>query len=102
MNQKKFGTFAGVLTPSILTILGVMMYLRFGTVVGNAGLASLACVGGGDYFFDFSTFANYWNNSFRVFPTVLIDNYIDLEIVSFDMTMIIWNVKWLLGLFYSR
>lgn len=37
-NQKKFGTFSGVFTPSILTILGVMMYLRFGTVVGNAGL----------------------------------------------------------------
>ncbi|MGD1922190.1 MAG: Na-K-Cl cotransporter, partial [Pleurocapsa sp.] len=32
------GTFGGVLTPSILTILGVIMYLRFGWVVGNAGL----------------------------------------------------------------
>jgi amino acid transporter len=36
--QKKFGTFAGVFTPSILTILGVIMYLRLGWVVGNAGL----------------------------------------------------------------
>ncbi|MFH2006718.1 MAG: Na-K-Cl cotransporter [bacterium] len=35
----KFGTFAGVFTPSILTILGVIMYLRFGWVVGQAGLA---------------------------------------------------------------
>jgi amino acid transporter len=35
---KKFGTFAGVFTPSILTILGVIMYLRMGWVVGNAGL----------------------------------------------------------------
>ena len=35
---KKFGTFAGVFTPSILTILGVIMYLRLGWVVGNAGL----------------------------------------------------------------
>lgn len=34
----KFGTFAGVFTPSILTILGVIMYLRFGWVVGHAGL----------------------------------------------------------------
>jgi amino acid transporter len=33
-----FGTFAGVYTPSILTILGVIMYLRFGWVVGNVGL----------------------------------------------------------------
>ncbi|MEO1652662.1 MAG: hypothetical protein AAFU64_03875 [Bacteroidota bacterium] len=35
---KKFGTFAGVFTPSLLTILGVIMYLRLGWVVGEAGL----------------------------------------------------------------
>ena len=35
---KKLGTFGGVYTPSILTILGVIMYLRFGWVVGNVGL----------------------------------------------------------------
>ena len=32
--QKKFGTFSGVLTPSLLTILGVIMYMRLGSVVG--------------------------------------------------------------------
>ncbi|MEE8147671.1 MAG: hypothetical protein V3T24_08710, partial [Longimicrobiales bacterium] len=32
------GTFGGVFTPSLLTILGVIMYLRFGWVVGNVGL----------------------------------------------------------------
>ncbi len=31
-------TFGGVFTPSILTILGVIMYLRFGWVIGNVGL----------------------------------------------------------------
>ncbi len=36
--KKKFGTFEGVFTPSILTILGVIMYMRLGWVVGNAGL----------------------------------------------------------------
>jgi len=36
--KKKFGTFAGVFTPSILTILGVIMYMRLGWVVGNSGL----------------------------------------------------------------
>ena len=36
---KKFGSFSGVFTPSILTILGVIMYLRLGWVVGVAGLA---------------------------------------------------------------
>lgn len=35
---KKFGTFAGVFTPALLTILGVIMYLRMGWVVGSAGL----------------------------------------------------------------
>ena len=32
------GTFAGVFTPSILTILGIILFLRLGYVVGNAGL----------------------------------------------------------------
>ena len=36
----RLGTFLGVFTPSMLTILGVIMYLRFGWVVGNAGLAN--------------------------------------------------------------
>jgi amino acid transporter len=35
---EKFGTFLGVYTPSVLTILGLIMYLRFGWVVGNVGL----------------------------------------------------------------
>ncbi|MBW2525987.1 MAG: hypothetical protein JRI23_17535, partial [Deltaproteobacteria bacterium] len=34
----KFGTFTGVFTPTLLTILGVIMYVRLGWVVGNAGL----------------------------------------------------------------
>ncbi len=36
--ESGLGTFGGVFTPSILTILGVIMYLRFGWVVGNVGL----------------------------------------------------------------
>ncbi len=36
--QKGFGTFKGVYLPSILTILGVIMYLRMGWVAGNVGL----------------------------------------------------------------
>ncbi len=38
--ERGLGTFGGVYTPSILTILGVIMYLRFGWVVGNVGLVS--------------------------------------------------------------
>ncbi|NNL76065.1 MAG: hypothetical protein HKO68_06995, partial [Desulfobacterales bacterium] len=33
------GTFAGVFTPSVLTILGIILFLRLGFVIGNAGLA---------------------------------------------------------------
>lgn len=35
---RRFGTFSGVFTPTVLTILGVIMYLRLTWVVGNAGL----------------------------------------------------------------
>lgn len=41
----KLGTFLGVFTPTVLTILGVILYLRLGWVVGNAGtLGTLAIV----------------------------------------------------------
>lgn len=42
--EKKFGTFAGVFTPSVLTILGVIMYLRMGWVVGNVGLTGTVLI----------------------------------------------------------
>lgn len=34
----KLGTFAGVFTPSILTILGIILFLRLGFVIGSSGL----------------------------------------------------------------
>lgn len=43
--DRKLGTFLGVFTPSILTILGVVLFLRTGWVVGQVGLgATLAIV----------------------------------------------------------
>lgn len=42
---RQFGTFGGVFTPTLLTILGVIMYLREGWVIGNAGfLGGLAII----------------------------------------------------------
>ena len=35
---KKLGTFLGVYTPTILTIFGVIMYMRAGSLVGTVGL----------------------------------------------------------------
>ncbi len=34
----RFGTFGGVFTPNVLTILGVIMFLRFGQITGQAGV----------------------------------------------------------------
>lgn len=34
---KRFGTFGGVFTPSVLTILGVILFLRYAQVLGYAG-----------------------------------------------------------------
>ncbi len=42
----RFGTFTGVFTPTLLTILGVIMYVRMGWVVGNAGLGGALLVMG--------------------------------------------------------
>ena len=38
MGIRRFGTFEGVFTPTILTIIGVILYLRLGWVVGQLGL----------------------------------------------------------------
>lgn len=38
LRHGSLGTFAGVFTPSILTILGIILFLRLGYVVGSAGL----------------------------------------------------------------
>jgi amino acid transporter len=44
--QGRFGTFGGVFTPCVLTILGVIMFMRTGYVVGYTGLwLALAILG---------------------------------------------------------
>ncbi|MEQ8676857.1 MAG: amino acid permease [Aggregatilineales bacterium] len=37
-SSARFGTFSGVFTPNILTILGIILFLRLGEVAGNGGL----------------------------------------------------------------
>jgi amino acid transporter len=42
--HQALGTFIGVYTPTLLTILGVILYLRLGWVVGHAGLWKSLCI----------------------------------------------------------
>jgi amino acid transporter len=37
---RRFGTFGGVFVPNVLTILGIILFMRTGWVVGNAGLTN--------------------------------------------------------------
>ena len=45
-------------------------------VINNSGQSSFAGTFGGNYNFTHSTIANYWDNSFRQFPSVLLNNFI--------------------------
>ena len=48
-------------------------------VVGNSGISNLWLRQGGNYSFTHSTFANYWDQSFRNTPAVQIDNFLETE-----------------------
>ena len=76
-------------------------------VINNSGQASLAIELGGRYNFKHASFANYWNNSFRSFPAVLISNFLDLSesqrltenlIANFSNSIIYGNERLELGL----
>ncbi len=44
--KARFGTFAGVFTPNVLTILGIIYFLRLGWVTGQAGLVGALIIVG--------------------------------------------------------
>lgn len=48
-------------------------------VINNSGLSSFAGTLGGSYNFTHCTFANYWRNGFRQFPSVLLNNFVEEE-----------------------
>jgi len=48
-------------------------------VVNNSGQASVNLSLGGRYSFKHSTIANYWRNSFRQFPALLIENQLETQ-----------------------
>ena len=45
-------------------------------VINNSGLSSFAGTLGGKYNFTHSTIVNYWDNGFRQFPAVLLNNFV--------------------------
>jgi len=45
-------------------------------VINNSGLSSFAGTLGGKYNFTHSTIANYWDDGFRQFPAVLLNNFV--------------------------
>ena len=44
VHRNQFGTFGGVFTPTVLTILGVIMFMRAGFVVGQAGILGAGAI----------------------------------------------------------
>jgi hypothetical protein len=57
-------------------------------VINNTGQTSFAATYGGKYNLTHCTIANYWNNSFRQFPALLVNNFLDTEDTRFitDLT----------------
>jgi len=52
-------------------------------VISNSGQTSLSCSLGGKYTFNHCTFANYWTNGFRSFPSVVLDNVLQVSETEF-------------------
>ncbi|EGV42728.1 hypothetical protein BZARG_2504 [Bizionia argentinensis JUB59] len=57
-------------------------------VINNSGQSSFAGTEGGKYNFTHCTIANYWNNSFRQFPALLLNNFRETAdaVYLFDLT----------------
>lgn len=51
-------------------------------VINNSGQSSFAGTVGGKYNFTHCTIANYWNNSFREFPSVLLNDFAQIDATS--------------------
>ncbi|MEW4925633.1 hypothetical protein [Algibacter sp. 2305UL17-15] len=70
-------------------------------VLNNAGQSSLAATFGGKYNFTHCTIANYWQNSFRPLPALLVNNFVidedetatvaDLDEANFNNCIIYGN-----------
>ena len=102
MTDKLVITNTQIYNSSAFGVLGRATSIKGENVVfNNSGQSSFAGIFGGKYNFTHSTIANYWNSSFRQFPSVLINNYIiddenntilnDLEEANFNNCIIYGN-----------
>lgn len=68
-------------------------------VVNNAGQSSVALTLGGKYNFTHSTITNYWDSSFRQFPALLINNFLETNDAIFiaDLTQCNFNNSIIFG-----
>jgi hypothetical protein len=73
-------TNSQIYNSSNFGILGRASSIRAENIIINAsGQSSFAGTLGGKYNFTQCTIANYWNNSFRQFPAVFLNNYVTDE-----------------------
>ena len=102
MTDKLVITNTQIYNSSSFGVLGRATSIKGENVVfNNSGQSSFAGTFGGKYNFTHSTIANYWNSSFRQFPSLLINNYIiddennailnDLEEANFNNCIIYGN-----------
>jgi solute carrier family 12 (potassium/chloride transporters), member 9 len=41
--SSKLGTFTGVFVPTSLNVLSILMFLRFGMIIGQSGVLGMMC-----------------------------------------------------------
>lgn len=76
-NEKLSITNSQIYNSSAFGILGRNTSIKAeNLVINNSGQSSFAGTIGGKYNFTHCTIANYWDNSFRQFPSVLLNNFL--------------------------
>ncbi|KAI5784931.1 amino acid permease-domain-containing protein [Pyronema domesticum] len=53
--SKKLGTFSGVFVPTTLNVLSILMFLRFGFILGQTGVLGMMCLLFASYLINFLT-----------------------------------------------
>ncbi len=89
VNDKLTITNSKIYNSSNFGIFGRATSIRGeNVVINNSGQSSFAGTLGGKYNFTHSTLANYWDSSFRQFPSVLLNNFFidaDNTIITNDL-----------------